>query len=160
MIRQAKRIDIACIAKLIFDAWQQDLVNLVSAEASKSFSIGWFADRCLEDLSCEKRNPIVYLKNDEIVGYACGNTGVNGFDAELFGLYVSPSEHRTGVGKLLFDEIKRICQSEHKSNMVVWTLLDAPNNHFYLKHDPLEMLERDIHIHGSKYRGVGFVYAL
>ena len=44
--------------------------------------------------------------------------------------------------------------------MVVWTLLGAPNNQFYLKHDPLEMLERDIHIHGLKYRGVGFLRTL
>ena len=159
MIRQATLSDIEKISLLIHEAWQKDLFSLVAPNATDSLSIEIFAAKLKQDISSEADSIIVYETNDKIVGYASGNTKAKDFDAEIVGLYVSPKAQQSGVGSYLFNAMKSLFKSQNKSNMLVWTLLDAPNNQFYLNKNPVKTTHRDIIISGVKYSGIGFVYS-
>jgi len=160
MIRQAIYSDVESLSFLIYEAWQKDLFGLVAPNASGSLSVEIFSSKLKEDVSSESESVIVYEANDEIVGYASGSTKVKDFDSEIVGLYVSPKAQQGGVGSYLFNEMMSLFKSQYKSNMIVWTLLYAPNNRFYMKNSPERITHRDVNISGVKYPGIGFVYSL
>ena len=160
LIRQAVYSDIESLSLLIHDAWQKDLFSLVAPNASESLSVEVFVSKLKENMSCEAESIIVCEINDKIVGYASGSTTTKDFDSEIVALYVSPKAQQSGVGSTLFSEMKSFFKSQHKSNMIVWTLLDAPNNQFYAMHNPEHTVNRNIKLSGRNYPGIGFVYSL
>ena len=148
------------ISSLIYEAWQKDLIGLVAPEALDSLSVERFSAKLKEDIASGVENVIVYEAHDKIVGYASGNTNSKDFESEIVGLYVCPNIQQNGIGSSLFSEMKSLFKSQYKSNMMVWTLLNAPNNLFYSSKHPLKIAHRDIIISGENYPGIGFVYTL
>jgi len=160
MIRHADYSDVKRISFLIHEAWAKDLIDLVDPEASSSMTVEIFASKLKQDISSEAEIVIVYETGNNIIGYASGNTNAIDFDSEIVGLYVCSKAQQSGVGSRLFNEMKSLFKSQNKSSMIVWTFLDAPNNQFYFKKNPVKITHRDIVISAMKYSGIGFVYSL
>jgi ribosomal protein S18 acetylase RimI-like enzyme len=133
---------------------------LVKPSALDSLSVEKFALQLKVDISNGAKSVIAFELNGKTVGPASGNTQSKNYDSDITGLYVSPKAQQGGVGSYLFDEMKFYFKSQNLTNMIVWTLLGAPNNKYYSKNNPVEITHRDVIISGVKYKGIGFVYSL
>ncbi|KJY73604.1 GNAT family N-acetyltransferase [Vibrio nigripulchritudo] len=160
MIRKATKTDIHAIAILIHNAWQKDLIELVSPSITSLFTIDWFASKLQKDLERESAFSKVFERDGSIVGYAAGRYSEEDDVAELVGLYVCPSAQNQGIGSALIQDAKSYFSDKNKSAMIIWTLLGAKNNAFYTRHNPVRQEERDITISKFSYRGIGYVYEL
>ncbi|UAB73487.1 GNAT family N-acetyltransferase [Vibrio sp. SCSIO 43132] len=160
MIRRAKKTDIHALASLIHNAWQKDLIELVSPSVTSLFTIDWFASKLQKDLERESVFSKVFERDGSIAGYAAGRYSEEDDVAELMGLYVCPSAQNQGIGSALIQDAKSYFGDKNKNAMIVWTLLGAKNNAFYNRHNPVRKKERDITISKLSYRGIGYVYGL
>ncbi len=160
MIRLATKSDIKNISVLIHKAWYKDLVGLVGQKALKSLTVEKFASQLEKEIVNDDEYVIVYEVKGEIVGYVSGNTKNKNFESEIVALYVNPKAQQSGVGSILFSKMQSFFKLQNKSTMIVWTLLDAPNNKFYQSKNPVKITHRDIVLSVEKYPGIGFIYLL
>jgi len=159
MIRQANFSDVDALSVLTYEAWENSLFALLEPEIVSSFSVSWFAETLRLDIDCDVCSVMVYEENNEILGYVAGKHSSEISDFEILRLYVHPKAQGLGIGGKLFLEMKTQSIALNKSTMLVWTLLGAKNNQFYMSQFPIEITNREINIFGFKYSGVGYVYS-
>lgn len=159
MIRQASFSDVDVLSVLTYEAWENSLFALLEPEIVSSFSVSWFAETLKLDIDCDVCSVMVYEENNEVLGYAAGKYPSESSDFEILRLYVHPKAQGLGIGGKLFSEMKAQSIALNKSRMILWALLGAKNNHFYISQLPVEIISRDINMFGFKYSGVGYVYS-
>jgi len=160
MIREATREDSNCIAGLIYKTWEKDLFGLVDEGTRSQFTQNWFSERVYGDLSIPTGCAFVYEINSELLGYLSLRLHADSSHSEIYGLYVNVNTQSQGVGTELFEKAKAVLRFHGSNEMLVWTLLGAPNNRFYEGQKPVKKFGRDLNIAGSSYSGIGYSYSL
>ncbi|TOG32901.1 GNAT family N-acetyltransferase [Vibrio parahaemolyticus] len=158
MFRYANESDIPKLVSLLHQAWTKDLFGLIEEESRELFTLGWFTERLKHDLVSFSHTVLVYELNEEICGYLCVRYNSNNSQFEIYSLYVDVVSQSQGVGTMLFYKAMELARTKNSNQMVVWTLLGAPNNQFYERQSPVRKLTRDIKILGMAYSGVGYLF--
>ncbi len=158
MFRYANESDIPKLVSLLHQAWTKDLFGLIEEESRELFTLDWFTERLKHDLVSFSHTVLVYELNEEICGYLCVRSNSNNSQFEIYSLYVDVGSQSQGVGTMLFYKAMELARTKNSNQMVVWTLLGAPNNQFYERQSPVRKLTRDIKILGMAYSGVGYLY--
>ena len=98
---------------------------------------------------------------DQIVGFAsCGASRDEGFDGEMYTLYLLESHHGQGLGKALFRAALEAMRSQGKRRVIVWVLADNPTCKFYEYMGGVQTLEKPIEIGGATLLELGFAFTV
>ena len=139
LIRRATEADLPAIAAIHLASWQDAYQGVVPEPVLRGRSIpdclaGWRAT-----FAMHPANITVAISNDgRIHGFCCAGPVVDAdrnapFEFEVYGLHVTPSSRRNGIGtRLLHQALARARQQEGSSSAIVWTLADlALSRRFY-----------------------------
>ena len=160
MIRDAELNDAGGIAGVIVDAWQTAYTGIVDPAYPLLLKKEKFVQIMLDNIVNRKEIIFVYEEDGAVLGFVSGRNASDGYDCEVVGLYVSPRRQKSGIGRLLLDAMKSRFRDEGRKNLIIWTLLGAGNNGFYLRQGG-DLRERKIlEIGGAEYQGAGFAFKL
>ncbi len=158
MIRKAKLDDADIIADIIIKAWQSGFVGIVDDSYIQKMESSKYADIFRDRINGNKDIVLVYEDNSYIIGFASGSIDADNYCSELDGLYIYPNHQSQGIGTSLFKEIMSIFKQYYCHKMIVWTLLDARNNEFYIRHGGLVKRRKEYEFDTQKCEGVCFEY--
>lgn len=134
IIRKAHPNDAAGIAKVQVDSWRTTYKGIVP-------------DDFLQQLSYEKREEVwreatkstlVFVaeeENGQIVGFICGGKErsgkYEGYDGELYAIYILKEYQDRGIGTLLVKELSKAMSESGFRSMIVLVLDENPATYFY-----------------------------
>ena len=160
MIRAATNADIQGIARVHVQSWTDTYTGIIP----QAF---------LDDLSLESREQqwrrtlefgnAVFVAEvaDQIVGFAsCGAAMEEGYDGEVYALYLLKSQHGNGIGKALFEAALEALRLQGKRRIIVWVLALNPTRTFYQHMGGVQTLEKPIEIGGATLLEYGFAFAV
>ncbi len=160
MIRAATIADIQGIARVHVQSWRETYAGIVpqtylDALSPESRGAQWRR-------TLEVGNPVFVAEiTDQIVGFvSCGATRDEGFDGEVYALYLLESQHGLGIGKALFEAALEALRSQGRQRVIVWVLADNPTRTFYGRMGGVQTLEKPIEIGGATLLEYGFAFAL
>ncbi len=138
MIRLANVADSLAIAKVHVDSSRETYTGLLAEKILDSLSFearekqwtSWLeipeADRTMRCFLAEVRG--------EIVGFcSTGRSRTDGFDAEMFTLYLQKSHHGKGYGAQHFAAAVEDLRARGFHKMMLWVLSNNPTLEFYKK---------------------------
>ncbi len=156
-VRAASIEDAGAIAKVQVDAWRAAYAGIVADGTLSAASYNATARKQLLLLADKAR--FVFVAVDSgigVVGFATGGASrcpVAGCDGEIHGLYVHPTRHGRGIGKLLAATTARSLEDHGFSRVMVWVLSE---NHrargFYERTGGARIGQREIGINGQRLR--------
>ncbi|MGC9312293.1 MAG: GNAT family N-acetyltransferase [Sediminispirochaetaceae bacterium] len=178
MIRDAREDDSRAIAEIIVSAWQHAYDGVIDPSHPGTMQPGRYIDIMETNIREKREKILVWEETDNVVGFISGRllkeeSGPEagaafvsegscgaGYSAEVVGLYIRPEFQGCGIGSRLLTEMKAFFRRRGCGSLIIWTLLGARNNDFYLKHGGSPLEHKDLEIGGKLYRGVGFVFTL
>ncbi|MAS35881.1 MAG: GNAT family N-acetyltransferase [Anaerolineaceae bacterium] len=163
MIRDAQAADAAGIARIHVDAWRTTYRGLMPDEVLAGLNDASRTDFWRSVLTDHAGQSVVVVAEEpagELVGFASGGAernSTNGFDGELYAIYLSASAQRKGIGtQLAMGLIQRLTQRGFRS-MLVWVLQDNhPARRFYEALGGSLVAERDITIGDAMLKEVSY----
>jgi ribosomal protein S18 acetylase RimI-like enzyme len=143
-----------------------DSIAVVQVESWRKTYAGILPEAYLESLNIEKHAMIwrqimrearmfVFVAEDSwgIFGFISGGPirePMEGYDAELYAIYLMPARQRRGVGQELALTLREALLMESFSSMVVWVLeQNAPAISFYKRIGGLPIARKSIDIDGT-----------
>lgn len=94
----------------------------------------------------------VAMQNAAIVGFISGGPirdPIDGYDAELFTIYLLQRVQRSGIGTALLRKLASRLDENGFENLMVWVLEDNASSGFYEKSGALRISSRQIEITGT-----------
>lgn len=133
-IRRAIFDDAAAIAHVHVSSWRSTYAGIVPDEFLRSLDVDARAARWSENLAAQSSIPFVAEDAAKIVGFACGGKlrePIDGFDAELFAIYLLHGHQGKGIGRRLTRTLIEALRSAGFTSMAVWVLAQNPAVEFY-----------------------------
>ena len=94
----------------------------------------------------------VAIQDSVIVGFISGGPmrdPIDGYDAELFTIYLLQHVQRRGIGTALLRKLASRLDDDGFKNMAVWVLEDNISSSFYEKSGALRVASKEIEIGGT-----------
>ena len=127
LLRQAERADIHSMASVVVNAWRFAYTDFLPADMMEEWvSQERFISRFRENWHLPNFRLVACGEEGTILGFALQRQPckLDGFDAEIGGLYIDPSASRKGIGKLLVKAmVEYFIGSGHRS-MAIHTLAE------------------------------------
>ena len=140
--------------------WQSAYTGIVDPAYPVRLSVEKFTGIFKSIILESKQTVFVYEVNEDVIGFISGVLNSGEYDAEVKGLYVEPGNQGIGVGKKLLDYMKEFFVSMGSKTMVIWTLLGAKNNAFYISNGGVAKNRKLLKVGDKQYEGIGFSYKL
>jgi ribosomal protein S18 acetylase RimI-like enzyme len=148
-------------------------IGLVHVESWRKTYPGIVPDAYLEALDDEKRaalwkqeieagRSLVFVAEDQwgIFGFVSGGAirePIEGYDAELYAIYLMPARQRRGLGHELAMTLREWLLMQGFSSMVVWVLEEnLPAVAFYKRNGGLQIAQKTIEIGGKALSELAF----
>jgi GNAT superfamily N-acetyltransferase len=158
-IRQATPRDIPDIAGIHVAAWKAAYRGIVPQPFLDSLNI---ASRT-EDWKTWFDKTGVYIQVAETDGELCGFIGggalsepIEGFDAEIYAIYLLPSAKGKGIGKLLMRHLAETLRVNGFAQVAVWVLAENPSRDFYQHLGGTQIAQKLIQIGGAELLEVAY----
>jgi ribosomal protein S18 acetylase RimI-like enzyme len=149
-IRQAMQQDAARIAQINVETWHFAYKGIISDEYLNTLSIekrtaDWY--RILDPSNTRTYTIIIQDQNDIVQGYCSGGLSrINGFQAEIYALYLDPASHKKGLGRALIEAFMHYCREQDLTSICVLVLSNNPACGFYqamgarfIRHESLQL---------------------
>jgi ribosomal protein S18 acetylase RimI-like enzyme len=148
-------------------------IGLVQVESWRKTYPGIVPDAYLEDLDDEVRaaawkeeleggRNLIFVAEDRwgIFGFISGGAirdPIEGYDAELYAIYLMPARQRRGLGQELAMTLREWLVMQGFSSMIVWVLeLNLPAVSFYKRMGGLQIAQKTIEIGGKVLTELAF----
>lgn len=135
LVRRADIADAAALAMVHVESWKTTYRGLMPDDFLDSLDQGRYAERWQRSLRDDTTRVYVAEDQQEVVAYAsCGpeRAGENGFEGELYAIYVLEKAQRQGHGRALVRAATGGLRELGFSDMIVWVLRDnSPARGFY-----------------------------
>jgi ribosomal protein S18 acetylase RimI-like enzyme len=135
MIRAATVSDAAAIARVHVSSWLSTYRNLLPDDFLESLSETNYTERWNRVIAEGTSKVVVAEDVNDVVGFASGGrerAGEQGFDGELYAIYVLDSAQRRGFGRELVRSMVGGLRELGLTNMIIWVLRDnRPARDFY-----------------------------
>lgn len=137
-IRPAQPPDAAGIARVQVDSWRTSYQGIIADSVLANLSYaereaGW--TRALTEEADRLDFYVAEAEDGEIMGFALGGAlrdAINGYNGELFAVYLLQKAQRRGCGRRLVKEVAGSMVERGFDAMVVWALKDNhPARRFY-----------------------------
>ena len=133
-IRAATIKDAGALARVHVDVWRTTYAGVMPDELLKSLRYEDREQRWKENLAKTTNGYFVAKTVDGIIGFACGGAirkPLNGFDCELFAIYVLSDQQGRGIGcSVAIELIRWLVENKFKA-MMLWVLEENPSRKFY-----------------------------
>ena len=149
-VRQAVLEDTDSIALVQVESWRKTYAGILPAAYLESLNIEKHAMIWRQGI--REGRMFVYVAEDSwgIFGFISGGanrTPIEGYDAELYAIYLMPARQRRGVGQELALTLREALLMQNFSSMVVWVLeRNLPAVAFYRRIGGLQIAQREIEI--------------
>jgi ribosomal protein S18 acetylase RimI-like enzyme len=160
LVRRATEQDAGAIAHVHVQSWLTTYSGIVPDRYLASLNE---AERVLSWQDWLTRNIEVYVaeQGGELVGFISGGRirePWQGYDAELFAIYLLGRAQREGLGTALLRNLAESLVAEGLEGMIVWVLERNPAIHFYQKSGAALVSAKEIEIGGALLQEVAFAW--
>jgi len=162
MIRKANLADASAIAMVQVNSWRSTYAGMIPQEFLDTFSYEQRFAVWRDILSATGAGQCIYIAEDtvgNVVGFASGGQardGDQGYDGELYAIYILESRQKIGLGRLMASKIATSFLAEGMHSMLVWVLESNPFRRFYETLGAKQFSERDITIGGTVFTEVAY----
>jgi L-amino acid N-acyltransferase YncA len=158
-IRPATLEDAPSIASVHVESWKTTYEGIVPNAHLSSLKLEERTDMWSAALSAGKA--LIYVATDTsgVGGFACGGAvreAVNGYDGELYAIYLLQAWQRRGAGRALVRAVAEALVANGHKSMVVWVLRENPAVRFYQRLGGIEIAQKSIEIGGAVLEDVCF----
>jgi GNAT superfamily N-acetyltransferase len=133
-IREAVVSDAKDIARVHVAAWKATYRGIVPQPYLDSLDVASRAEAWKSWLSEGKSHIYVAENDSELGGFVGGGAlrePLEGFDAEIYAIYLLPSFQGRGAGKLLMQRLAETLRIHGFSQVALWVLVENPSCGFY-----------------------------
>jgi GNAT superfamily N-acetyltransferase len=160
LVRAAKEQDASAIAQVHVHSWPTTYVGIVPDDYLATPNE---AERVLLWRNWLTRDIQVYVAelDGEVVGFVSGGQirePLQGYDAELFAIYLLDRAQGRGLGTALLRKLAESLRAKGFKGMTVWVLERNPAIHFYEKSGAALVNAKEIEIGGVLLREVAFAW--
>ena len=150
-VRQARIKDADSIARVHVESWKTTYAGIVPDAYLSSLNAEPRAEMWREWLNAG--NTLIFVAEDEtgVFGFANGGKSrdaIEGYDAELYAIYLLQQKQRQGVGRSLVQKLAQALRSKGFRSLIVWVLPKNPSVDFYRSLGGSPVAEKDIEIGG------------
>ena len=135
MIRSATVSDAPAIARVHVASWLSTYRGLLPDDFLESLSETNYTERWKRVITEGASKVVVAEDGSDVVGFASGGrerAGEQGFEGELYAIYVLDNAQRRGLGRELVRSIVDSLRELGLTNMIIWVLRDnRPARDFY-----------------------------
>lgn len=158
-IRQAGIEDADSIASVHVQSWKTTYAGIVPDSYLASLSAESRTQNWREQLSAGTATVLVVQDEMGVFGFVCGGTlrdQIDGFDAELYAIYLLQEKQKHGVGKALTRQLASILYDKGFRSLIVWVLAKNPAVEFYRHLGGAEVATKQIEIGGVQLTELAF----
>jgi len=126
-VRRAEIADARAIAAIYVDTWRAAYRGLLPDDLLEALSEDAYEERWRRSLRDSGTRAYVAMAGQDVAGFAsCGRerAGENGYDGELYAIYIRPGEQGRGHGRRLVAAAARGLRELGLEAMIVWVLRD------------------------------------
>jgi len=164
-IREATLLDIKETARIITMTWKEVYNGIVPSKKLAELSSLNFISYLEDDIKSDDKT--VFVSENEfqaVVGMISGGAikqEVEGYDAEIYAMYVMPDMQGKGIGQSLFNELVAWLKTHNFKKFVAWVLKDnVKARDFYGKAGGQVVAQGDIEIGEKKLETVCYGWDL
>jgi L-amino acid N-acyltransferase YncA len=160
-IRHAGIEDAASIASVHVESWKTTYAGIVPADYLASLSSAGRTESWREQL--QQATALILVAEDAtgVIGFACGGKlrePIDGFDAELYAIYLLHQQQKQGVGRMLTRKLAQDLRRQGFKSLVVWVLARNPAAGFYARLGGSPVAEKEIEIGGAWLTEIAFAW--
>ena len=128
-IRRATAEDAPALAKVHVDSWQVAYRGIVPYSHLERFTYQRREDAFRQAIAANLEETYLIEDNDQAIGIlTIGASRDDDLDVnltgEIWGIYITPSSWRQGIGTILVQEAERMLKSRGYQDVVLWVLED------------------------------------
>ena len=150
-IRPARMEDAAAIALVHVESWRSTYAGIVPDEYLASFSVETRTRAWQEQFAGAMNLLFVAEDATGIFGFASGGKlrdAIDGYDAELYAIYLLQQKQRRGAGRLLLRKLADSLRAQGFRSLIAWVLERNPSVGFYDHLGGSQVAEKQIEIGG------------
>ncbi|HUB28629.1 MAG TPA: GNAT family N-acetyltransferase [Terracidiphilus sp.] len=158
-IRRATIEDSRAIARVQVESWKTTYAGIVPHDYLAAMDVELRMERWREAFAIEGMILLVAEDASGIFGFASGGKlrePMQGYDSELFAIYLLKQQQGTGTGRRLFEEQARLIAGAGYKAMALWVLRKNPAVGFYQHMGGIEVGQKKIEIGGELLDEVAF----
>jgi len=151
-IRRAVVEDSVAIAHVHVDSWRSTYAGIIPDAFLASLSIEERAAVWKDVIDSGGTAFFVAESGPGIFGFACGGKlrdAIDGYDSELYAIYLPREHQRFGAGRLLFQALADALRAEGFASLAVWVLEENPAVSFYRHLGGVLIARKSIEIGGT-----------
>jgi ribosomal protein S18 acetylase RimI-like enzyme len=133
-VRKAIASDLQDIARVHVAAWQTTYRGIVPQPFLDSLDVDARAEAWKNWFGEGKLHLYVAENDGEVCGFISGGAlrePIEGFDAEVYAIYLLPSFQGRGGGRLLMQRLAETLRISGFTQVVIWVLAENPSRGFY-----------------------------
>jgi ribosomal protein S18 acetylase RimI-like enzyme len=156
-IRPARIEDARDIAHVQVESWKTTYAGIVPDAFLASLSVDVRTERWKEQLNSGTTFMLVAEDSTGVFGFASGGKSretFDGYDAELYAIYLLEQKQRQGVGRCLVQKLAEALRANGFQNMMVWVLGKNPAVGFYKRLGASRIGEKQIEIGGVQLQEI------
>ena len=149
-IRVATLQDAGAIARVHVESWRTTYAGIVPAEYLASLDVGQREVSWREWLPLDI-DVFVAEVDGEVVGFVGGGAirePGEGFDAELFAIYLLRDAQRRGIGMALLKRLAGSLKARGYRSMMAWVLEDNSSGEFYSRSGGVRVASKEMEVGG------------
>lgn len=167
-IRRATIHDALSIARVYIETWQDTYAGVLPtdhlAEMSLRNQVNAWTYRIRNTNAYLSKTDAVFVATTpdrQVVGF--GDCGLNRlpqypYHAEIFTLYILPDHQQQGIGQGLLHALFDHLVSARIESVLIWSLIDNPNRHFYSAMKGAIVAERSSTYWGRKVTELAYAW--
>ncbi len=146
------------IASVLVKTWQQAYKGVIDQDYLDSLDLKQGEERWQNILQTPNRKSQVYVllnNQDQVVGiYSVGQSRYpeHPFTHELYLIYILPEYQKRGLGRFMFEDIKKKLHALNVQNLCVMVLQQGPAVAYYKKMGAQIIQEHQTEIGGKQYK--------
>jgi len=163
-IRWANRADATGIADVHINSWKSAYRNLVPYAYLDSLSPQKSIEKWTDYLEKTGLEDFCFVSVDDlnrVVGFISGGPNRNpddGYDGEIYALYLLKEFQRRGIGKALFRKGANWLADRNYDSLILWVLKENTAVHFYEALGGKTLREKKVEIGGAQIVGISYVW--
>jgi ribosomal protein S18 acetylase RimI-like enzyme len=133
-VRKGTVSDAPDIARVHVTAWKTTYRGIVPQPFLDSLDVASRTEDWKDWLSREKVHVYVAEDDTELCGFISGGAlrePIEGFDAEVYAIYLLSSTKRRGAGRLLMQHLAETLRNSGFTQVALWVLAENPSCGFY-----------------------------
>ncbi|MGA9464698.1 MAG: GNAT family N-acetyltransferase [Terracidiphilus sp.] len=162
-IRRGEERDARPIGQVQVESWKSTYADIVPDDFLASMDTDSRAERWRELIAAGDMHIFVAEDETGVFGFVSGGKlrePIDGYDTELFAIYLLQKNQGKGVGRRLFGELAATLRSEGRIGMALWVLRQNPAVGFYQRMGGVEIGHKTIQIGGAALEEVAFGFNL